>query len=200
MVRNPFAALFRARDKPKDAVSGAPSFFFGSSGAGKSVTVQTAIGGASVTVPAYLAEMSPSDRRGRMVTQNELMIVTGQLCAFVLNAIMGVVFGSTAHIWRYMLAIASLPAIVLWFGMLVMPESPRWLVLQGRIGDAMEVLKKIRDEKQAVAEFNEIQDNLARLSSSPWALPSASRFPASIPSCTTAPRFSRKPASPPRLP
>lgn len=120
-----------------------------------------AVGGASVTVPAYLAEMSPSDRRGRMVTQNELMIVTGQLCAFVLNAIMGVVFGSTAHIWRYMLAIASLPAIVLWFGMLVMPESPRWLVLQGRIGDAMDVLKKIRNEKQAVAEFNEIQDNLA---------------------------------------
>lgn len=120
-----------------------------------------AVGGASVTVPAYLAEMSPSDRRGRMVTQNELMIVTGQLCAFVLNAIMGVAFGSTAYIWRYMLAVASLPAIVLWFGMLTMPESPRWLVLQGRIGDAMDVLKKIRNEKQALAECTEIQENLA---------------------------------------
>ena len=42
-MKNPFTTLFRARDKPKDAISGAPSFFFGSSGAGKSVTVQTAI-------------------------------------------------------------------------------------------------------------------------------------------------------------
>ena len=42
-MKNPFTTLFRARDKPKDVISGAPSFFFGSSGAGKSVTVQTAI-------------------------------------------------------------------------------------------------------------------------------------------------------------
>lgn len=59
-----------------------------------------------------------------------------------------------------MLAIASLPAIVLWFGMLTMPESPRCLVLNGRISDALEVLKKIRSEKGAISEFNEIQDNL----------------------------------------
>ncbi len=44
--------------------------------------------GASVTVPAYLAEMSPVESRGRMVTQNELMIVSGQLLAFVFNAIL----------------------------------------------------------------------------------------------------------------
>ena len=121
-----------------------------------------AVGGASVTVPAYLAEMSPAERRGRMVTQNELMIVTGQLCAFVLNAVIGVTFGSTAHIWRYMLAIASLPAVVLWFGMLSMPESPRWLVMHGKISEALKVLKQARDEKRAIAELNEIQDNLAQ--------------------------------------
>jgi MFS transporter, sugar porter (SP) family len=121
-----------------------------------------AVGGASVTVPAYLAEMSPAENRGQMVTQNELMIVTGQLCAFVLNAIIGVVFGETAHVWRYMLVIASLPAVVLWFGMLVMPESPRWLVMQGRVSEAMEVLTKARDERRAIAELNEIQDNIAQ--------------------------------------
>ena len=48
-------------------------------------------GGASVTVPAYLAETSPAERRGRMVTQNELMIVTGQFLAFLINAIIAVV-------------------------------------------------------------------------------------------------------------
>ena len=119
-----------------------------------------AVGGASVTVPAYLAEMAPADRRGRMVTQNELMIVTGQLLAFILNAILGVTFGEVGHIWRYMLALASIPAVVLWFGMLVMPESPRWLLLQGRVSDAMQVLKKIRDERMAIAELNEIQDSI----------------------------------------
>lgn len=120
-----------------------------------------AVGGASVTVPAYLAEMAPADRRGRMVTQNELMIVSGQLLAFILNAILGVTFGEVGHIWRYMLALASIPAVVLWFGMMVMPESPRWLLLQGRVSDAMQVLKKIRDERTAIAELNEIQDSIA---------------------------------------
>ena len=93
-----------------------------------------AVGGASVTVPAFLAEMAPAERRGRMVTQNELMIVTGQLLAFVVNAAMGVTFGSMGGIWRYMLAIASTPAIVLWLGMLSVPESPRWLIVIGLLG------------------------------------------------------------------
>ncbi|MBS4161626.1 sugar porter family MFS transporter, partial [Klebsiella pneumoniae] len=52
-----------------------------------------AVGGASVTVPTYLAEMSPAEKRGRMVTQNELMIVSGQLLAFTFNAILGTTMG-----------------------------------------------------------------------------------------------------------
>lgn len=124
-----------------------------------------AVGGASVTVPTYLAEMSPAHRRGRMVNQNELMIVSGQLLAFVLNAFLGVTFGDSTHVWRYMLIIAAIPAVVLFFGMLKMPESPRWLVAKGRIGEALDVLNKTRDEKQAVVELNEIQDNLAKDSS-----------------------------------
>jgi major inositol transporter-like SP family MFS transporter len=89
------------------------------------------------------------------------MIVTGQLLAFTFNAIIGVTMGEDAHVWRYMLVIASLPAVVLWFGMMTMPESPRWLVANGKIGDALRVLKQARDEQRAVAELNEIQDNLA---------------------------------------
>jgi len=48
-----------------------------------------AVGGASVIVPSYLAEMSPSNRRGMLVTRNELMIVTGQFLAYVFNAVIG---------------------------------------------------------------------------------------------------------------
>jgi major inositol transporter-like SP family MFS transporter len=61
-----------------------------------------AVGGASVTVPVYLAEVSPSARRGRIVTQNELMIVTGQLLAFNFNAYLGNSFGEAGGIWRWM--------------------------------------------------------------------------------------------------
>ncbi|KAA9016966.1 sugar porter family MFS transporter [Niallia endozanthoxylica] len=122
-----------------------------------------AVGAASVMVPAFLAEMSPAERRGRMVTQNELMIVTGQLLAFVFNAILGTAFGEeVAHIWRYMLVIASLPAVILWFGMLTVPESPRWLASNGKVGDALRVLKEIREQSRAEAELKEIQDNIAQ--------------------------------------
>jgi major inositol transporter-like SP family MFS transporter len=120
-----------------------------------------AVGGASVAVPTYLAEISPAERRGRMVTKNELMIVGGQLLAFVFNAILGNTMGDSSHVWRYMLAIAALPAIILFFGMMKVPESPRWLVSKGKKEEALQVLRKIRDEKQAKLELSEIESNLA---------------------------------------
>ncbi|MCM3189447.1 sugar porter family MFS transporter [Bacillus subtilis] len=115
-----------------------------------------AVGGASVIVPSYLAEMSPADRRGRIVTQNELMIVTGQFLAFVINAIIGNAFGGSSHVWRYMLVIAALPAIALWIGVAILPESPRWLASKGRQTDALQVLKKIRKNSIAQKELNDI--------------------------------------------
>ncbi|NPC91668.1 sugar porter family MFS transporter [Bacillus sp. WMMC1349] len=117
-----------------------------------------AVGGASVTVPTYLAEMSPSESRGRIVTQNELMIVSGQLLAFTFNAILGTTMGDISHVWRYMLVIAAVPALFLFFGMLKVPESPRWLVSKDKNADALGVLKKIREEKHAHLEFKEIED------------------------------------------
>ncbi len=120
-----------------------------------------AVGGASVTVPTYLAEMAPAESRGKMVTWNELMIVSGQLLAFVFNAILGTTMGDHAHVWRYMLAIAALPAVILFFGMIKMPESPRWLVSKGKNGAALSVLKRIREKSQAQSELNEIENALS---------------------------------------
>ena len=120
-----------------------------------------AVGAASVMVPSFLAEMSPVEKRGRMVTQNELMIVSGQLLAFVFNAILGNTIGEGAsHVWRYMLVIASLPAVVLWFGMLAVPESPRWLASKGKWGDAIRVLKEIREATAADSELKEMKENI----------------------------------------
>ncbi|MGW0707564.1 sugar porter family MFS transporter [Streptomyces sp. NPDC002643] len=115
-----------------------------------------AVGGASVTVPVYLAEVSPAERRGALVTRNELMIVTGQLLAFTSNAIIAQVGGESGGVWRWMLVIATLPAVVLWFGMLVMPESPRWLASQSRFNEALSVLKQVRSQQRAEAELAEV--------------------------------------------
>lgn len=122
-----------------------------------------AVGAASVMVPSFLAEMAPVETRGRMVTQNELMIVSGQLLAFIFNAILGTTIGQeAAHVWRYMLAIATLPAVILWFGMLIVPESPRWLASKGKIGEALRILKEIRTQNRAEIELKEIEENLAQ--------------------------------------
>ncbi|MBA2951513.1 sugar porter family MFS transporter [Streptomyces himalayensis] len=115
-----------------------------------------AVGGASVTVPVYLAEISPAERRGALVTRNELMIVSGQLLAFTSNAIIAQVGGESGGIWRWMLVIATIPAVVLWFGMLVMPESPRWLASKSRFSEALEVLKQVRSQQRAEAELREV--------------------------------------------
>lgn len=118
-----------------------------------------AVGGASVTVPTFLSEMSPKDRRGQLVTQNELMIVTGQLLAYVTNAVLGNLVENEG-VWRIMLVIATIPAIILWVGMLTVPESPRWYAAKGKIGEALKVLKEVRDIDEANSELEEIQSGI----------------------------------------
>ena len=115
-----------------------------------------AVGGASVTVPVYLAEISPYERRGSLVTRNEFMIVFGQFLAFAINAILYNIWGGSDVVWRYMLLVAVLPAFVLFFGMLRMPESPRWLVHKGRDQDALDVLRQVRSTERAEAELAEV--------------------------------------------
>lgn len=117
-----------------------------------------AVGSASVTVPVYLAELAPFERRGSLVSLNELMIVGGQFLAFLMNAIIGNIWGAHGEVWRFMLAIAALPAIVLFFGMLRMPESPRWLVRRGKRTEALAVLNTIRSGERAEAEMAEIDE------------------------------------------
>jgi len=119
-----------------------------------------ATGGASAMVPAFLSEMAPSEIRGRMVTNSQLMIVTGQLLAYITNAVVGITMAEVGHAWRYMLVIGTIPAILLWIGMFFVPESPRWFALHGRWSAALNVLKQIRSEKRAEQELKIIRTSI----------------------------------------
>jgi MFS transporter, SP family, major inositol transporter len=116
-----------------------------------------AVGGASTVVPVYLAELAPYEIRGSITGRNELAIVLGQFTAFVVNAILGNTLGHIEGVWRIMFGICALPAIALFFGMLRMPESPRWLVEKGRYDEALAVLKTVRSEDRALAEFAQVE-------------------------------------------
>jgi major inositol transporter-like SP family MFS transporter len=116
-----------------------------------------AVGGASVTVPVYLAELAPTERRGSLAGRGELAIVIGQMLAFIMNAIIGNVWADHQGVWRYMLAVAALPAVALFVGMMSMPESPRWLISKGRHDEALAVLMQVRSEERARAEMEEVE-------------------------------------------
>jgi sugar porter (SP) family MFS transporter len=116
-----------------------------------------AVGGASTVVPVFLAELAPYEIRGSLAGRNELAIVIGQLAAFVVNAVIGNLFGHLDGVWRIMFAICALPAVALFFGMLRMPESPRWLVEKGRRPEALAVLQTVRAADRALAELADVE-------------------------------------------
>jgi len=120
------------------------------------VVLGIAVGGASATVPVFIAELAPTERRGRLVSQNELMIVTGQLLAYTSNTVLAGTVGESGS-WRWMLVVATVPAVLLWFGMLFVPESPRWLAEHGRFGEALRSLRRVRAAEAVDAEFAEIE-------------------------------------------
>ncbi|MDE2448605.1 MAG: sugar porter family MFS transporter [Gammaproteobacteria bacterium] len=115
-----------------------------------------AVGGASVVVPTYLAELAPPEIRGRLVTQNELMIVSGQLLAFAVNAVIAHTWGESHTVWRWMLGVAALPGVVLGVGSMFLPESPRWLIGRARAAEAEAVLGRLRMPDTAALEARAI--------------------------------------------
>jgi len=116
-----------------------------------------AVGGVSVTVPVYLSELAPVERRGRLVGRNELMLVGGQLAAFVVNAVVGTLWGGDDGVWRIMFGVAVLPAVAFLVGATRLPESPRWLLAQGRDDEAAAVLRQVRGDARAAAELQEVR-------------------------------------------
>ncbi|KAL9601321.1 MAG: hypothetical protein Q9219_002616 [cf. Caloplaca sp. 3 TL-2023] len=105
---------------------------------GRSV-IGLAVGGASLVVPLYISELSPSAFRGRLVTLSILFITGGQVVAYVL----GYVLAQRQYGWRWMVGLGAVPAIIQFGLLLMLPETPRWLVQAGREETARAVLRKV---------------------------------------------------------
>jgi sugar porter (SP) family MFS transporter len=98
------------------------------------------IGGSSVLGPMYIAEISPPDWRGRLVGFFQVNIVVGILLAYVSNAMIG-----SMHLgpndWRWMFGTSGVPAVLFLIMLFIIPRSPRWLVTQSNLKEALEVLR-----------------------------------------------------------
>lgn len=103
-----------------------------------------AVGSASALTPAYLAELADAPHRGSLGTMFQLMITAGILLAYVSN--LGFLHHNLLGIrdWRWMLGSALIPAVILFIGSLILPESPRYLVESGKINEARDVLHELR--------------------------------------------------------
>jgi SP family galactose:H+ symporter-like MFS transporter len=116
------------------------------------IVVGLGIGLASGTVPVYISEISPAKDRGWQVSLFQLAITVGILLAYLVDYLFAAIQG-----WRWMLGLAVVPAAIFGLGMYFLPESPRWLVKQGRRSEAKEVLARVRGTSDVGAELDEIE-------------------------------------------
>jgi sugar porter (SP) family MFS transporter len=113
-----------------------------------------AIGLASALTPVYIAEIAPAKNRGTLVSLNQLAIVVGILTSYLVNWQLAKLGDAS---WRWMLASAAIPSLAFFFGLLVIPESPRWLISRGLKAQGEAVLARIfgptaaREQADAVA-------------------------------------------------
>jgi len=122
------------------------------------VLVGIGIGVASMLTPLYLAETSPPAQRGALVSLNQLMITVGILVSYLVGYLLAQGQG-----WRWMLGLGALPGLVLFVGMLPLPESPRWLAGLGRVEDARASLHMLRrDTRAADEELAQLRSDLQR--------------------------------------
>ncbi|GMH23560.1 hypothetical protein Nepgr_025403 [Nepenthes gracilis] len=115
------------------------------------------VGYALMIAPVYTAEVSPASSRGFLTSFPEVFINSGLLLGYVSNFAFSKLPLRLG--WRFMLGVGAVPSVLLAVGVLAMPESPRWLVMQGRLGDAKRVLGKTSDSKEeAESRLSDIKE------------------------------------------
>ncbi len=115
------------------------------------------VGASSVVGPMYISEISPPDKRGRLVVLFQLNIVAGIVIAYFSNYLLADAGDGS---WRWMLGVETFPAALFLFALLVIPNSPRWLVRKGRLEEAEEILERI-GEPDPAREVDDIKNSLA---------------------------------------
>ncbi|WP_080876084.1 sugar porter family MFS transporter [Oceanobacillus timonensis] len=121
------------------------------------VILGLAVGAASALVPAYMSEMAPARLRGRLSGINQTMIVSGMLLSYIVAFLLKDLPETMA--WRLMLSLAAVPALILFLGVLKLPESPRFLIKNNKFEEARRVLSYIRSNKAQIEdEVTQIQE------------------------------------------
>ena len=97
------------------------------------------VGAISVLSPMYVAEVAPAKIRGRMTALYQLCIMAGILISYFINFLCK----DLEYNWRWMFGSGTIPSVLFFIGILYIPESPRWLVLKGRIHEATIILNRM---------------------------------------------------------
>jgi len=119
------------------------------------ILIGVAIGVSSYVAPLYISEISPPDKRGALVSLNQLMITCGIVVSYLVDYML-----AGSHRWRWMFALGAVPALILIAGMLALYDSPRWLISKNRIKEARQVLKHIMKQGQVDSEIKRIDESL----------------------------------------
>jgi sugar porter (SP) family MFS transporter len=118
-----------------------------------------AVGAAALVCPMYIAEMSPAPLRGRMVAFYQLAITTGILLAYLANYLL---LNTGENNWRWMFSSQSAPALLFFFGLFGVAESPRWLIRKRRDADARRVLERVGGTAYAKTEGEAIRQSFSQ--------------------------------------
>ncbi|MBT7851327.1 MAG: sugar porter family MFS transporter [Flavobacteriaceae bacterium] len=125
-----------------------------------------AFGAALVLAPMYIAEISTAENRGKLVTIQQLNIVFGFFAAFLSNYFFNKYntpnsdFLTDENVWRWMLGVELIPAILYFIFLFFVPKSPRWLYLKNHISDAKEVLIRLHGNERGHTEVNSIEKSI----------------------------------------
>ncbi|MBA0627118.1 hypothetical protein Godav_004667 [Gossypium davidsonii] len=120
------------------------------------IFVGLGVGMASMTAPLYISEASPARIRGALVSTNGLFITGGQFLSYLIN----LAFTHAPGTWRWMLGVAGLPAVVQFFFMLSLPESPRWLYRRNKVEEARSILEKIYPANEVESELIALRNSI----------------------------------------